>query len=199
MNGQGTDDSLRQAAWDALRNWFAVMDDTQLQSIADELHEKLPQQPDKQLGALQALADKLQKEPGSGNDLAGTRQQIGDLLMQLNRPADAAASYRQALEYWQANNGTGMTVERLTQNLMDSQLQAKQYADAAGFAATSLANHADARIVAVPLRDAAQKLVDGGDIADAQSLIAAIDKMSPPLPEPYHGDVEQTKLQLSRR
>jgi HEAT repeat protein len=198
MSEPGSDDSLRQAAWEALRKWFAQMDDTQIQSVADELHEKLPQQPDKQLGALQALAAKLQKEPGAGNDLAGTRQQIGDLLMQLQQPADAAVAYKQALDYWKSNNGTGMTVERLTQDLMDSLLQAKQYDDAAAFAAASLANNTNARIVAVPLRDTAQKLAAGGDIADAQAMIAAIDKMSPPLPEPYLGDVEQTKAQLNR-
>jgi HEAT repeat protein len=199
MSDPTADESLRQAAWETLQAWFPAMDDNQLQTLYEELHEKLPQQPDKQLGVLQALAAYLQKQPARGNDLAGVRQQIGDLLMQLNQPADAAAQYRQALAYWKANNGTGVTIERLTQELIDSLLQAKQFDDATAFAASSLATRANVRIVSSPLRDAAQKLADAGDETDAQALITSIEKMSPPLPDPYLGDVEQTKARLGKK
>jgi HEAT repeat protein len=198
MTDANSDKSTADAAWQSLQNWFGSMDDSQLETVAQALQEKLPDQPDKELAARQALAAQLATQGGQGDSLAETQQQIGVLQMKLVDPAHAADSFLAALKYWKATpNPQEMVIDRLTQQYIAALLAAKEYDQATTFASSNIGAHNGIeRSVSAALRDEAERLASQNDAADAQALIASIDKMTNKLPDSYQGDIDALRTKL---
>ena len=95
--------------------------------------------PEKRLVVYQAARDKLiadvRGDPQAARTLAGVQQNIGDTLMALKEWDKAAVSFRASMAYWQNHNGLPATVAQLSEQLVTALLRAKNYQEAAQFAA----------------------------------------------------------------
>jgi hypothetical protein len=206
---------IRAAAWTALQNWMAdPMAEADLKSLADELRSD----PAKQLFVLQKLRDRLARDvenaaPGqqrqdAGGQLAEQQQNIGDLEMSLNRPADAAEQYLAALQYWQSNADTSPEViQRLCRDVVTGQLEAKKWNEAATFASAAIKQYyltmpPVMEMVSAPFKLKADQLRESnapGLDDDASAFFAAVDKMDPKLPASYKEQVQADRQAIEAK
>lgn len=81
-----------------------------------------------------AIAEKKLMNEGNPLRLAVVRQNLGETLLKLNKPDEAVGKLRQALDYWTEQQADEAVVNLPRQQLMESLLRSKKYADAAAFA-----------------------------------------------------------------
>ena len=179
------------------------MDETGISTLADGLKS----QPANELSIRKKLCDRLALDVqnganASGNhpaakELAEEQQTVGDLLMSsaINRPREAADTYRAALDFWKSNQGRPDVIIHLCVDIVDAMLAAKRWDDAATFASgivKTYGNDPNLRVssewMGREFVSAAQTLEDSSDpgsYTDAIALLDAIQKMDPPLPADF--------------
>ncbi len=168
--GEEPDASVREKAWEVFKQLLPTATKDQLRDYAElfrrseEMSRRLPilleQARRDQNEAVREQASPEQKQAALA-DLAAQRENIGAAYFQLHQPEQAVPYFRQALDYWLANNARGVEAENLIRELMLALLDSKQYAEAAKFADATIARNPDQqRIVAPLLVNRADDLLD---------------------------------------
>ncbi len=199
---QEHDERVRQAVWDDLKKVFAGGTAAQLGEWPDRFTDL-----DEKLAAQMALANALeraQNDPDMADQLADTRQDIGETLMRLNppQPGEAAKNFQRALDYWQAPQGKNRLGGRVRPNALvtetiEAMLKDRQYDQAITFAQQELSiSNAYQDSVGPAIKDEASRLQAAGDAA-ATPLVDAALKMIPALDAKYQADLQQTQSELA--
>jgi HEAT repeat protein len=206
-----TDDNVKSTAWQVLQSWMAEISEGDLAFMADGL-KVLGDQP-KRLTALLELRDRLvkdipnattnQQRDQKASDLAVQQQTIGDVMMQVQRPADAAEQYKAALGYWKTHNGAQGTLDTLSGNVAQALLAAKKWPEAASFAEGSIKSPYE-ETVSHEFKAAADNLLnrmtnDPSAYTDAQALFAALDKMNPPLSPLTRDQLDNVRKEIEKK
>jgi HEAT repeat protein len=179
--------AVRQRAWDVLCALFPKADASQLNRWADRFMDDPP----RRYIILMQLAEMLQKKEDF-SQLATVQQNLGDTLMRMNDPENAAIFFDRALQYYQAKKPTDlMTTGSLIDQRMEALLASKQYDKAAAFAAEAIAaNQQNQQTMGPKIRNQADKLSKSEDYQGALALIRATKKMNPPLAEVFLGQIQ---------
>jgi HEAT repeat protein len=130
MLGTETDKSVRDKAWAVLSGLFPKASPEGLNGLA-EVCKRLNQK-DWRAAALTAAVDKLD-QAGAAEKAALLRQNLGDTLLDLKRPQEAAVVLRKALDYWDSINAVQAVKEPVRNQLLVALIRAKKYPDAIGF------------------------------------------------------------------
>jgi tetratricopeptide (TPR) repeat protein len=148
---------------------------------------------------LKALADQLLKLKME-DDLAGTQQNIGETLMQLNDPKSAAEYFKLALDYRKSQGQQGVVLVGLMEGRMKALLLSKQYPQAIAFAAQSIRENANnQQSMGAAIRQEADRLREAGSLDDALKLIQESQKMDPPLAEQYRDQLSEIQADIQKR
>jgi HEAT repeat protein len=177
---------VREAAWKAFQSLLQAPSTTlqELYTWAEIFHRR--RELDREVIVRKELARKLQAARKL-EALALERQRIGEIYLDLTPPqyAEAVPSLREALSYWEQNQGNNQAVVRLVRELMKALLQSGQFRDAIRFGEQEIRRDASNQDEIGPLiRNAADDLVNKGDPAslrDAATLIGDALSMNPPL------------------
>lgn len=188
------DQAVRDQAWQVLSKLLSGAPTQQLTFWADRFHDD----PAKRVVVLKILTDK-QQQANDNDELALTRQNIGECLMNLNQPADAVGYFRQALDYWSKKNEERFTAG-LTQNLINAQLRAHEYTEAVQFGSSLIQSDKSQQMTVGPaFRAEAERLRDTGDLQSALVLIDQAKKMQPALDARYAHDLDDIAAEVRRR
>lgn len=213
------DRSVRDKAMEVFVALMPTATDRQLRDYAEQFRKQNAF--NQRLSVLLALADKDQKAtPPALDDLAAQRENIGQTFMQIGNsylrnaavgapqpePAtaafvQAAAYFRQALDYWREQGGPALTTEGLVKELMDSLLLSRQYPEAAEFARATIAKEpAQQQTVASKLANRAEDLLDATppNVRDALRLSLESLKITPPLDELYRQRLQKVKVRAEQ-
>jgi HEAT repeat protein len=211
-----SDESVRTAAWNVLKNWMNDLDEQDLATLADALKSAPP---DQRLASLVALRDRLIKDIQSNtddskrqslnNDLAAQRQNVADCMMDLGQFADAADQYQQALTYWKANGGKPDVIDTLQGNVAQALIKAQKYTDAATFASSVIQQFGDDPTMKFTLETVERQfLVEAENLSASQNpadydkaaaLFAAVNKMNPPFTGSYHQHLSDLEQQIDQK
>lgn len=176
------DASVRDTAWGTFQKLLPSATEQQLIDWADR---RFLQDPARRLPVLQELA-RRHETANKPDDLAAARQNIGDALLKLNRPADAIGYFRPALEHWDARGANALTVAVIVKGLMDAYLASGRYADAVAFAQERITKDPrQTAEVAAPMILEAERLIAARKPADALRIMTEMEKLQPPLGPPY--------------
>jgi HEAT repeat protein len=207
-----TDARVREAAWldlvHVLRSPAATKED--LVGWPDRFKD-----PERRLVALQALADAVARDRNqlpprpadqqAADDqfLAEQRQNIGETLMELKHPDEAATAYQLALEYWRGAGrnqpGSETTLDGLVGDMMDALLAGRQYETATDFAEQQLTTNPAYQLVVGPrIKSEASRLAATDPAAATRLIDDALNLGNPPLEQRYTEDLRQTRDQLNR-
>jgi HEAT repeat protein len=171
-------EAVKQKAWDTLCALFPKAEPQQLARWAD----RFKQEPPRRFIIFKQLADRLQRT--GGLDLALVQQDIGDVLMKMNDPEQAAVYYDAALQFHR--NRPGAEIGGLLEQEVEALLASAQYDKAADFAAKQIAaNQQNQLPMGAKLRNRVDTLRKKGDIDGALKLIDCIKKMKPQLAEMF--------------
>jgi tetratricopeptide (TPR) repeat protein len=182
--------------WKVLVTWFPEFDKERLDRWAGRF---LNEQPGRRLTILNILKQKLISEKDFGL-LAITQQNIGETLMKLNEPNDAAAEFAAALKYYRDNNIQNQFSEELVRLLMEAYLEAGDYARATEFAQQSLTLHERYQpTVGSLIQSRAGDLVTKGQLEDARRLADLAVNMNPPLKEPFISEMRRIAEQVRQK
>lgn len=188
------DESVRDAAWDVLSKLLQGAPAQQLSAWADRFSDD----PAKRVVVLKILAEK-QQENHADDDLAYTRQNIGESLMKIDHPAEAADYFRQALDYWSKKNEERFTAG-LTQQLITALLRAHEYPDAIQFGSSLIQTDRSQQMTVGPaIRTEAERLRDTGDLQSALVLIDEAKKMQPALDPRYAHDLDDIATEVHKK
>lgn len=188
------DESVRDAAWDVLSKLLQGAPAQQLSAWADRFSDD----PAKRVVVLKILAEK-QQENHADDDLAYTRQNIGESLMKIDHPAEAADYFRQALDYWSKKNEERFTAG-LTQQLITALLRAHEYPDAIQFGSSLIQTDRSQQMTVGPaIRTEAERLCDTGDLQSALVLIDEAKKMQPALDPRYAHDLDDIATEVHKK
>ncbi|MDP9173204.1 MAG: HEAT repeat domain-containing protein [Planctomycetota bacterium] len=208
-----SDPNVKATAWQTLQTWMPELPKDDLAAMADGLKTQGDQA--KQLIALLLLRDRLQKDiqnaPSDAQReletraLATQQQVIGDVMMQVQHPADAAEQYKSALDYWKGHNGAPAVLDALSEDVVRAQLAARKWADATAFAEGFIQQPNPSpteEVVSKEFKVAADNLQKSDDpraYMDAMALFAAVDKMSPPLNQYYRDQLDAVRQQIRQK
>lgn len=188
------DATVRDHAWHVLADLLKGAPPQQLSVWAD----RFSADPAKRIVVLKILAKK-QLDNKQLDDLAYTQQNIGECLMKLTDPADAAGYFRQALDYWAKKNEERFTAG-LTQQLINALLRAHEYTEAIQFGSSLIqADKSQQMTVGPAIRTEAERLRDTGDLQSALVLIDQAKKMDPPLDPRYAHDLDDIASGIRRK
>lgn len=196
------DDAVREQAWRFLQGVFPKLSERRLSFFAQQLKDR----PERQLIALETLADKQQDDNDLPN-LAITRTDIGEAYNELKPPQynQAAASYGAALKIYDglpplAN--AQARLQSLIKNYEQTLLDGKRYVDAVALAADRIQRDPSEQSNLGPIiAKKAEQLAAPGkdqDLPGAQQLIALAMKMSPPLDEKYQVRMANTAATIGQ-
>jgi HEAT repeat protein len=179
------DPSVREEAWNVLRQAFSKMSVEQLAGWSN----RFANDPAHRLIVLTASLQRHESEKHDAQ-AAAAHHQIGIALMALDQPADASEEFRKALEWYTANNGKEMLIEQVTEQLLQSLLRARKYNEAGQFGSQLLAQKAAyQQTVGVQFRNEARRLVEDQRSLDLTNLSAAARAITPPLADPFLQDI----------
>jgi HEAT repeat protein len=188
------DRDVRQRAGQVLDSLFPGATKDQLEPWVDRFHSDF----DRRLIMLQAYGQKL-VQPNDVERLAGTRQNIGEVLMKLERPGEAAPYFRLALDYWKEKGGQ-MVTEGLRRQLMDALLKSREYAKAVEFAQQNIATEPSLQqTMGSMLRTEVDRLYLTENLVGAQALIDEVKNMKPALDERYLNAIRQIEDNIKTR
>ncbi len=191
------DEAVRIAAWNTLASLFDSAPREQLAGWPDRFRDA----PERRLTVLKSLAGKYLKDKELDR-LAFVRQSVGESLMQLGRPEEAAPYFKEALDHWR-QRGQLMSVQALIAQRMDALLKAGKFDLVADEASELIAaDPSQQEIIGAKLRDQAERLRDADDPAslrNALELIAQTAKMKTPLAGRYAQDLRDIERQVSAR
>lgn len=192
------DGTVREQAWKVFQSLLPEASTEQINRWTTRFQGA----PDRRVIVLKALADKLLGEKKL-NDLAQTRQSIGESLMKTTppQPAEAETYFRLALEYYrQEKNTPGQITETLVRQRMEALLSSRQYTEVARFASEMIkANAENQQTVGSLIRMETERLRDAGDLQNALKLIAEARSMNPPLIERYNRMLEDISTEIQNR
>jgi len=194
---------VRRAAWTAL---LGLMPRMPVQYLT-ELDRIFADDPAKLLEVLRVLADQQQKA-NQLNDWADTRQNMGQALMKLNRPAEADECFTSALDQRNKQPGTPPIItQRLIIQVLKARLTARQFDRAAAFASEVLSRDPSQQETVGPeFRRAAEDLSNDKSPQaqdDVLRLVTEARGMNPALAPQYldilNGIENQVKQQQQQR
>lgn len=192
------DPAVRERAWKEFESLLPSASSAQLLNRW-QAQPELQNDPARRLPVLLAYNDKLTAE-AKWEDLAASRQNTGETYLKLGDPARAATQFAQALDYWQKLNVQNQVTERLVQQLLQSLLAAREYAQVAEVAGEQIGRNRAMQTQVGPLiRDAASTLAEARDPAkqrDALDLIDKALKIHPPLDDRYQNDLRDIQSRL---
>jgi HEAT repeat protein len=199
VNAQNEPDArVRDAVWSDLKTVLHNGTPAELNDWQDRFKDD----PEKQLEVLQALHGALAKT-NDKKQLAISDQNIGEILLaNLNRPQEAIDHFQAALDYWQnGNQEEPARLPALVGDMMDARLKARQYADAAKFAAQEIkSNPSYQPIVGARIKIEADRLRTSGDKDGALQLIDAALKMpkESALDQKHQDDLRDIQSQINQ-
>lgn len=194
-----TSAKVRDAVWNLLQLLFPEAP----KEVLPEWAQRFNDQPERRLIILKALAEKQVKDKDE-EPLAYTRENIGQVYMRLNQPAEAAAYFRLALDYWRSRQDRGMVTQGLIRQALEALLRSRQYEAAIQFAAPLLKEDPTYQeIIGAQIRSEANALLQSEEWAEVIKLVAEADKMTPPLDSRYisvlHSLSDQARTKLAER
>ena len=197
--GNESSSKVRDAVWNLLQLLFPEAPKDALPEWAQRFND----QPERRLIILKALAEKQVKDKDE-EPLAYTRENIGQVYMRLNQPAEAAAYFKLALDHWRSRQDKGMVTQGLIRQTLEALLRSRQYEAAVQFAAPLLKEDPTYQeIIGAQIRAEANNLLQDEEFAEVVNLVAEADKMSPPLDSRYtsvlHSLSDQAKQKLAER
>jgi HEAT repeat protein len=189
------DETVREASWQVLQNVLSRLSKERLNTMADRVKD----QPPRRLVVLQALEGAL-VNAGTEDELANTRQNIGEVLMRIGDPKQAAEAFRQALEYKKKQPLVpAIVVEGLMRELMRALLLSKQYPEAIAFASEAIRESPNNRQeMGSAIKQEADRLRNAGDLDGALKLIEEARKMET-LPPQYRDDLAEIESDVRKR
>jgi HEAT repeat protein len=188
---QDSDDSVKSAAWDTLQHWIDTMDAANLSSLSADLSDAL----NKHLVVQTKLVEKL-KEGGTSDNLANAQDTLGSLLMDANKPSQAADQFQQAFEHYKPQGVVGV-LDPLAQSTTTAMLKAGSWVRATNFASKIISDFSNRPqmgttiITVCSLFSLEERKLAGEDdpntldIKAENELYQATLKMQPPLVSPY--------------
>ncbi len=193
---QEADEAVREAAWIALQTAFPSLPRAQLRVWADRFKDVDPQ---RRLVALKALAQVENKEQAE-DGLATTRIDIAGELMKLKEYKEAAEYFGKALDYKKTQQVPGGVLEFLRRQRMIALLRSKDYAAAVAFAEQTIREDAGAvQLMGGLIRAQVETLQKEADFQGALDLIAAANRMNPPLSQKYLEELAGIERDLQQR
>ncbi len=189
------DQSVREETWQVLQSVFPQLPKEQLVNFA----ERFKNEPERQIIVLKALAEQLLKLKME-DELATTRQNIGQALMRLNEPKEAAEYFRLALEYKKTQQVPGVVIVGLMEDRMKGLLLSKQYPEAIAFAAANIReNPNNQQPMGTAIKNEADRLRTNAALDDALKLIDETRKMDPPLAAQYREQLAEIETDIRKR
>lgn len=189
-----SDSNVRDEAWKVLEPAFAKLS---LEQLPDWVR-RFADEPARRLAVLRALIDGYTRSKNA-ELLAATQQKAGAAEIELNQPADAAAFFKPAFEYWQKRDPEHMVTEQLAEQYLLALLRGRQYADAARFSGELVKGRASyQQTVGVTIRGELDRLQKLSRLADCLALLEQMRKMTPPLAPHYAEDFAQLEVELRR-
>jgi HEAT repeat protein len=194
------DDSVREEAWQFLQGVFPKLNEPQLETWAD----RLKRDPERQLFALKALADK-QQDARELEDLAVTRTEIGEAYKSLKQNDKAAASFGTALQIYNGLPllpGEQATILQLVKAYEQALLDDGSFSDAVALAADRIARDPSEQSDLLPtiLSKAEELSGDGNpkDLTGAKQLIDQATKI-PKLDPNYQGRLSDAAADIQKK
>lgn len=189
-----TDAIVREEAWKVLEASFARISLEQLPGWDN----RFAQEPARRLPVLRALIEGYTRTRDA-ESLASAQQRAGVASMELNQPADAAAFFKPALDYWQRRDLQHMLSEQLADQYLQALLRARQYAEAVRIAGELVKGQVSYQQTAgVNFKNELERLQQAGRSADCLGLIEQIRKMEPPLAAQYQEIIAPIEQSLRR-
>ncbi|MCC7350593.1 MAG: HEAT repeat domain-containing protein [Phycisphaerales bacterium] len=197
--GNETSAKVRDAVWNLLQLLFPEAPKEALPEWAQRFND----QPERRLIILKALAEKQLKDKDE-EPLAYTRENIGQVYMRLNQPAEAAAYFKLALDFWRSRQDKGMVTQGLIRQTLEALLRSRQYEPAIEFAAPLIKEDPTYQeIIGAQIRAETNNLLQENEYAEVIKLVAEADKMTPPLDARYtsvlHSLADQARQKLAER
>jgi HEAT repeat protein len=194
-----TSAKVRDAVWNLLQLLFPEAPKEALPEWAQRFND----QPERRLIILKALAEKQLKDKDE-EPLAYTRENIGQVYMRLSQPADAAAYFKLALDFWRSRQDKGMVTQGLIRQTLEALLRSRQYEAAVEFAAPLIKEDPTYQeIIGAQIRAETNNLLQENEFAEVIKLVAEADKMTPPLDARYtsvlHSLADQARQKLSEK
>jgi HEAT repeat protein len=196
-----SDSSVRDAAWNVFQSLLP-------QATTEQINRwpgRFQFDPEKKVVVLKSLADKLQQDKNL-SELAKTQQNIGEAIMKISNPTtadeakEAATYFKLSLDYYQQNNFEPMVIETNIAQLLQAQLQSKQYPEAAQFASNLIAQSAgNQQTVGPKFKEEAERLFSNGDLQSALKLIAETRNMKPALDNNYNKQLSDIERDIQER
>ena len=193
------DPDIRQACWRALERVLTLGGLPLLERWVD----RFPDDPARSLAVRERYAAALAAAPpnaANADAAAANAQEIGHLLVRLQRPAEAVPRYQAAIDFFiknQAGGGPPLS-EELVGQMIHAQLGARQFQAAVDFAAAQIRREPGLRSTAGRvLQDEADHLRADNRPADARTLVDLALAMQPPLSEKRMDDLRQIRGELT--
>lgn len=188
--------AVRDEAWKSLQALMPRAPEAQLAAWPDRFEND----PRRKLAVYRVLAEKA----AARGDLEaqGFRlQQIGDLLVTMERWGEAAEALRQSLTLAQDQRGTQpMVLLSRSGSLLTALLRDKQFDAALQFAGELIQQNPQYRgDVGNRIREEAERLFKENELADARRLVDAALAMSPPLERVYVERLRETQTRIEQR
>lgn len=186
------DAAVRARAWSELSGLFAQANREQLADWS----QRLKGDPARLLVVLSALAGKLQN-PGDEEALAVFRQQQGETLLLLDRPAEAVRPLQDALAIWEGKGARNEYTHALQVKLLEAMIKGRQFSDAAGFASKVLGlPGVDEGQIGSMLVNEIKRLADQGEIPAATLLLSEVRKMERAVPAAFQPTLAELNARL---
>jgi HEAT repeat protein len=208
---------IRAAAWQTLSD---IINDPNSRATNEWLNrwaDRFPEdeQPGRRIDILKVLAGRLAAQNNAAQ-LATVQQNIGEALMVERaqasargdqdlaraRAQEAGTYFEHALAYYREKYPTdqNMTTSALVEQRMNALLASDQYDAACRFAAESIAaNRGNQERLGPKLRNKLEMLNQSDRTSDALRLIDQINKMDPPLADPYAGQIRQLEQSIREK
>jgi len=168
-----SDPAVRERAWEVFVSLLEKAPPADLSQWAERFNrpDGSPVDHQRRLTVLEVLEKKLEAA-GQPDRLAAARQSIGETLLRLGKAEEAAAKFRQALNYWESVNAGPSVTDYLSQQFMEAALAARKYTEAAAFATRAIQrNGANAAVLWPKIRQRIDALKNASDFDGALALI----------------------------
>lgn len=179
------DQRVRDRVWDVLAGneqaqrpgLLAKGSPKELNRWAERFKSDTDQDRQRRLIVLSILEKQL-IEAEQQQDLAYARLRIGETLLVMSRPDEAATRLQQALDHFNSANSPPAVTDLPNQQLMQALLQARKYGEAVRFATDIIAKAPEnTQNMWLKIRQEAQRLKDARDLDGALALLTEAKKI----------------------
>jgi HEAT repeat protein len=153
---------------------------------------------ERRLAILSVLEKKMAGSGRSGDALAAVRQDLGDMLLSVDRAEEAVVKFQQALDFWTSQNKDEAVVRIPRQRLMTALLQAGKFGEFVDFG-TALIEKDRSRTTETwqLVQGEVKRLEDRRDFAAASAMIEQVKKL--PWGEIYSRQVQLLEERLAKQ